>query len=82
MISFKFQNPSTKLQISTKFEISMTKTWQPVIQLAGLDSIILNSVSEYYPSTQFQGCELALFGSLKIGIWVLFVICYLVLVIF
>jgi len=76
MISFKFQNPSTK------FEISITKTWQPVIQLAGLDSIILNSVSEYYPSTQFQGCELALFGSLKIGIWVLFVICYLVLVIF
>ena len=82
MISFKFQNPSTKLQISTKFEISMTKTWQLVIQLAGLDSIILNSVSEYYPSTRFQGCELALFGSLKIGIWVLFVICYLVLVIF
>ena len=50
MVSFKFQNPSTKLQIITKSEISMTKTWQLVIQVVCPDSEFVNLVIDNNPS--------------------------------
>ena len=67
MFSFKFQNPSTKLQIITKFKIAMTKTWEPEIQIGRVDSDYVNRIIGYYLSIRLQGSWLVLFESLVFG---------------